>query len=119
MLFSVVFRNLATSIIFSLVLWLLFSFGTYFIFRAMNDVNILNYSPNWLFGEASSMVLYPVVRTLGTLTTEQVAYMIINPLSLGQSLMILWPYMVGLISISAVFFATSYIVFMKQEIRAT
>jgi len=119
MLFSVVFRNLATSIIFSLVLWLLFSFGIYFIARNMNDVSILNYSPNWLFGQASSMVLYPVVRTLGTLTTEQVAYMIVNPLSLGQSLMVLWPYMVGLISISAVFFATSYIVFMKQEIRAT
>jgi ABC-2 type transport system permease protein len=119
MLFSVVFRNLATSIIFSLVLWLFFSFGIYYIARSLNDSSVLNYSPNWIFGHASSMVLYPSVRTLGTITAEQAAYMLPNPLSLGQSLMVLWPYMVGLISLSAVCFAISYIVFMKQEIRAT
>jgi ABC-2 type transport system permease protein len=119
MLFSVVFRNLATSVIFSLVMWLLFSFGIYFIARSMSDTNVLNYSPNWIFGQASSMVLYPLVRTLGTISAGQLAYMLPNPLSLGQSLMVIWPYMVGMISLSAVCFAISYIVFMKQEIRAT
>ncbi len=119
MLFSVVFRNMATSIIVSLALWLFLSFGIYFIARSMNDANVLNYSPNWILGHATSMVLYPTVRTLGTITTDQAAYMLPNPLSLGQSLTLLWPYMVGLISLSAICFAISYIVFMKQEVRAS
>jgi ABC-2 type transport system permease protein len=118
-LFSVIFRNLASSIICSLVIWLLFSFGIYFIARSLSDANILNYSPNWIFGRASSMLLYPSIRTLWTLTTEQVSYMLANPLSLGQSLMVVWPYIVGLISLSAVCFGASYIIFMKQEIRST
>lgn len=117
MLFSVVFRNLATSIIFSLVLWLFFSFGIYYIGKSMNDINVLNYSPNWIFGRASSLILYPVARALWTTSTD--TYTLLNPLSLGQSLTLLWPYMVGLISLSAVCFAISYIAFMKQEIRAT
>jgi len=101
------------------VLWLFLSFGIYFIARSMNDASVLNYSPNWMLGHATSMVLYPTVRTLGTITTEQAAYMVPNPLSLGQSLTLLWPYMVGLISLSAICFAISYIVFMKQEVRAS
>ncbi len=123
MLFSVVFRNLATSIIFSMVLWLFFSFGIYLIARSMAGSvetfqSILNFSPNWIFGQASSAMLYPTVRTLGTITTAQAAYMVPNPLSLGQSLLVVWPYMVGLVSLSAICFAVSYIVFMKQEVRA-
>jgi ABC-2 type transport system permease protein len=119
MLFSVIFRNLATSMVFSLVLWLFFTFGIYFIARSMANASILNDSPNWLFGQASSMVLYPTYRSLSALTTSQMEYMLVNPLSLGQSLMVVWPYMVGLISVSAICFAVSYVVFMKQEVRAT
>jgi len=123
MLFSVVFRNLATSIILSMVLWLFFSFGIYYIARSVADSaeafqRILTFSPNWIFGQASSTVLYPTVRTLGTISAEQAAFMMPNPLSLGQSLMVIWPYMVGLISLSAICFAVSYIVFMRQEVRA-
>src|SRR4030042_904838 len=110
MLFSVVFRNLATSIICSLVLWLFCSFGIYYIARSVAGsaetfFRILSFSPNWIFGQASSAVLYPAVRTLGTITSEQAAYMVPNPLALGQSLTVIWPYMVGLISLSAVCFA--------------
>jgi ABC-2 type transport system permease protein len=119
MLFSVIFRNMASSIISSLVIWLLLSFGIYFIAKSMSDTNVLNYSPNWIFGQASSVVLYPSIRTLGTLSSDQIAYMLPNPLSLGQSIMVIWPYIVGMISLSAVCFAISYVVFMKQEIRAT
>jgi len=45
--------------------------------------------------------------------------MVPNPLSLGQSILIVWPHIVSLISLSAVCFAVSYILFMRQEIRAT
>lgn len=123
-LFSVIFRNLATSIICSILVWLVLSFGLLVLAMAVSDSQetfsmILNFSPNWLFGQASSMLLFPVVRTLGTLTAEQTQFMVANPLSLGQSLQVIWPYIVGLISLSAVCFAISYIVFMKQEIRST
>jgi ABC-2 type transport system permease protein len=56
---------------------------------------------------------------MGTLTADQVAHMLPNPLSLGQSLMVIWPYMVGLISLSSICFGINYVVFMKQEVRAT
>ncbi|OGN99546.1 MAG: hypothetical protein A2Y90_06160 [Chloroflexi bacterium RBG_13_52_12] len=123
-LFSVSFRNLATSIICSILVWLVLSFGLLIVAIAVSDSAdafqmILNFSPNWLFGQASSMLLFPTVRTLGTLTTEQMAFMLPNPLSLGQSLLVIWPYIVGLVSLSSVCFAISYIVFMRQEIRST
>ena len=122
-LFSVIFRNLATSIICSILVWLILSFGLLVLAMAVSDnqemfTTILNFSPNWLFGQASSMLLFPVVRTLGTLSPEQTEFMVANPLGLGQSLQVVWPYIVGLISLSAVCFAVSYIVFMKQEIRS-
>jgi len=123
LLFSVVFRNLASSIICSLAIWLIFSFGIYAL--ALNVANndatyqmILDFSPNWLFGNAAAAIFFPVARSLGTLTEEQTAYMIANPLTLSQSLQMIWPYMVGLISLSAVCFGISYVVFMKQEIRS-
>jgi len=123
-LFSLIFRNMATSIICLIVVWLALSFGPYVIVTNMTISQetfqlITNLSPNWMFGNASATLLFPTVRTLGTLTAEQTAFMIPNPLSLGQSLQVVWPYIVGLISLSSVCFAASYIVFMKQEIRST
>jgi ABC-2 type transport system permease protein len=123
-LFSVIFRNLATSIICSLAVWLVFSFGVLIIANTVSKdaemfQSILNYSPNWIFGQATSMILYPTARTLGTITESQASFMVPNPLTLGQSLLVVWPYIVGLVSLSAVCFGISYIVFMKQEIRAT
>ena len=118
-LFSIIFRNLATSIICSILVWLVLSFGLLVLAMVADDTAILNFSPNWLFGQASSMMLFPTVRTMGTLTAEQTAFMVPNPLSLGQSLLVIWPYIVGLVSLSSICFAASYIVFMKQEIRST
>jgi ABC-2 type transport system permease protein len=40
-----------------------------------------------------------------------------NPLSLGQSVLVVYPHMVALIAISLICFAISYTVFMVQEIR--
>jgi ABC-2 type transport system permease protein len=40
-----------------------------------------------------------------------------NPLSLGQSLVVVYPYLVALIAISMICFAVSYLIFMMQEIR--
>jgi ABC-2 type transport system permease protein len=118
-LFSILFRSLATSIIFSLALWIFFSFGMLVVALAVRNTDILLFSPNWLFSNASSAILHPAIRTLGTITQAQAAYMIPNPLSLGQSMILVWPYLTGLVCLSVICFAISYLLFMRQEIRAT
>jgi ABC-2 type transport system permease protein len=45
--------------------------------------------------------------------------MILSPLSLGQSLIQVWPQIVAIIALAIICFAISYIVFIKQEIRST
>jgi len=59
------------------------------------------------------------VRTLGLVTQSVAQWMIPNPLSLGQSLLLVWPHLVGLITLMVVCFAISYIKFMREEIRST
>ena len=41
-----------------------------------------------------------------------------GPLTLGQSLLVVLPYIVSLIALSVVCFALSYTAFMRQEIRS-
>ncbi|MBW2121526.1 MAG: ABC transporter permease, partial [Deltaproteobacteria bacterium] len=41
-----------------------------------------------------------------------------GPLSLDQSILLVLPYIISLIAITAVCFAISYVVFMRQEIRS-
>ena len=123
-LFSILFRSLATSIICSIAIWLFFSFGMLIIGLGVAESpeafqTILRISPNWLFGQASSAILQPAVRTLGTITEAQMTYMIPNPLSLGQSMVLIWPNLTSLVSLSVICFGISYILFMRQEIRAT
>jgi ABC-2 type transport system permease protein len=135
MLFSVVFRRAAGSLLIPIVLFLIFFawmfLGSVFVpvdTNAMIDIQIrslelqetiLRISPIYLFQEAFFVLLNPVVMGLGVISSSQAAYMVGTPLSLGQSLLSVWPNIVGLISLSVVFFAISYVVFMKQEIRAT
>jgi len=40
-----------------------------------------------------------------------------NPLSLGQSLVVVYPHLAALIALSLICFAVSYSIFMMQEIR--
>lgn len=122
-LFSILLRSLATSLLSSLTLWLLFSFGILLVAMAAakNEemaLLLLRFSPNWLFGQATTALLFPTVRTLGTLDISQVTFMVPNPLSLKQSLLLIWPNLTSLVSLSALCFAISYVLFMRQEIRA-
>jgi len=73
------------------------------------------FSPHGLFTTASGAMLLPVVRGSMVLVSSQMA----SPLSLSQSLVLIWPYFTSLISLSVVCFAISYLLFMRQEIRAT
>ena len=138
-LFSVVFRRVAASLLFSLALWLFFSIFILMIAPSIANAivsttdasaaelvrnaelqrMITRISPNILFQEATTVLLVPLVRSLGMVSTSQAAYMIPNPLSLGQSILLVWPHITSLVSLSAICFAISYVLFMRQEIRPT
>jgi len=125
-LFSVLFRKIATSLLSSIGLWLFFGFfWVSLIVPAIaktTEASLLlqRISPHTLFGEATTVLLLPIWRGAGLLTAgEEIQYMLLNPLSLGQSMLIVWPHIIGLIGITALCFAASYVLFMRQEIRAT
>jgi len=56
---------------------------------------------------------------LRAVTTADISKMLLSPLSLGQSIIQVWPQIVVIIALAIICFAISYIVFMKQEIRST
>lgn len=137
-LFSIRFRQAATSALSGIALWIFFS-----VFYSMitglidkatapadnagigsqlshfNSMLMLNrISPSYLFTEATSTLLMPGIRSLGPLTTEQVVGAIASPLPLMQSILLSWPQLIGMIAETAVCFAISYVLFMRQEIRS-
>ena len=138
-LFSVVFRKIAASLLVSLAVWIFFGFFMGMIGPAIANVispaiegnqaaliqnaemqqMMMRISPHILFNEATTALLLPVVRSLGIITMSQAAYMVPNPVSLGQSLLLIWPHLASLVSLSVICFAISYVLFMRQEIRAT
>jgi len=138
-LFSIIFRRVAASLLFSLAVWMFFSIFILLVAPGIANVlvptadgaqaelirnvelqrMITRFSPNILFQEATTVLLVPLVRSLGMVSAGQAVYMVPNPLSLGQSLLLIWPHITSLISLSAACFAVSYILFMRQEIRAT
>ena len=128
-LFSILFRSLAISLLCPLAIWILLGnpfFNPYirFIVPAIAQsietrLMLARLSPYFLFEEATMVMLLPQSRGWGILTSGEIAYMIPNPLPLDQSLLLIWPQLTTLIGLAAVCFAVSYVVFMRQEIRAT
>jgi ABC-2 type transport system permease protein len=140
MLFSVVFRRVSTSLLASIGIWLFFSIFIFLIIPGIANAiapttdgsqetlirnaemsqMLSRLSPNTLFSEAATALLLPVVvGTLGVITASQAAHMLPNPLSLGQSLILIWPHLTSLVALGSICFAISYITFMRQEIRAS
>jgi len=139
-LFSIFSRRVATSALASVAVWIFFMFFMVMLTSAIANVlapagetvvsqlrnaevnlMLMRLSPINLFQEAMIVLLIPGVRTVGQLLQFQrtVGWMIPNPLSLGQSLLIVWPHLVSLIALTVVCFAISYIRFMREEIRST
>lgn len=137
-LFSVKFRQPATSALSGIAVWLFFSFFYDMILNLISSglapnsdtasvddmvhhvsfmLGLSRISPYTLFNEATSTLLMPTVRTLGPLTTEQAYGAIDSPLPFGQSLLLIWPQVTGLIALTLVCFAISYVMFLRQEIR--
>ena len=137
-LFSLCFRQTATSALASLAIWLFFSvFYTmivnwvakmfmpsdmmppYYVVGYQKIVwGIMSLNQCELFNQATSVLLMPSLRSLGPLMMEQVQGAIPSPLPLGQSLLVIWPQLTGLIAVTILCFALSYIIFMRREIRS-
>lgn len=74
--------------------------------------------PNELFSEATTTILVPTVQSLGPLSMQQMDGAIPSTLPLGQSLLIVWPQVTGLIAGTILCFVLSYASFMRREIRS-
>ncbi|WP_372938508.1 ABC transporter permease [Seonamhaeicola sp.] len=137
-LFSIKFRQAATSALTSIAVWLFFTIFYQILInivakafipsKGANMAQIFNYkkffmgimniSPNQLFTDASTTLLIPSIRSLGPLSFSQTQGAIPSALSLRDSLIIVWPQLTGLIAATVLCFALSYYLFMKREIRA-
>lgn len=137
-LFSVRFRQAATSALSGIAVWLFFTifYGIIVGFIAKSTApsefatsqeiiryqqfigNLLKIVPSQLFSDASTTLLLPSVRSLGPLTNAQVHGALPSPLPIGESLLLVWPQLTGLICASVICFAVSYMGFMKKEIRS-
>ena len=75
-------------------------------------------SPVRLYQDASVALLNPEVRSVGVVTALQIDRAVFSNLTVTQSLLLVWSQVVGMVAVTVVIFAVSYIVFMRQEIRA-
>ncbi len=136
--FSIQFRQAATSALACVAIWLFFSVFYNMIINLIGKalspsdfasdyqfvhyqrfmLNLLRFAPSQLFNEATTTLLMPSVRSLGPLTMEQVHGAIPSPLPLGQSLLVVWPQLTGLIAATVICFALSYVSFMRREVRS-
>ena len=86
-------------------------------YRLQTGINRI--SPYYLFSEAASVLMNPNVRSLDIMSlVEYQNGAIASYLSLGQSLLQIWPHLVAMIMEVVVGFALAYISFMRKEIRA-
>ena len=140
-LFSVITEKTATSILISMAIWLFLMFFLPIIANAIANSlaplenataaiqiknftigqNILRISPSTLFSESIMTLLIPIGGhfMLQPVMTSDLSKMILNPLSISQSLLQIWPQLIAITALAIICFAISYIIFMKQEIRAT
>jgi ABC-2 type transport system permease protein len=136
-LFSVRFRQPATAALCGISVWLFFTIFYQMIVNVIAKVSapdamalpaeviqyeefvqtLLRIVPSQLFSDATTTLLMPSVRSLGPLTMEQLYRTVPSPLPLGQSLLLVWPQVTGLIAATLVCFGLSYVSFMGKEIR--
>jgi ABC-2 type transport system permease protein len=145
-LFSILFRSTATSALAALAVWIFFSFfvslGANVLANAfasapedtsaetiMRRAKIVKAfvltSPMELYTDATATIIDPTrkhARTFismgrGPMETLSMARFA-GPLPIGQSVLIVAPYIISLIALTVICFAISYTVFMRQEIRS-
>jgi ABC-2 type transport system permease protein len=138
-LFSVLFKQAATAALASIAVWLFFAiFAGLIVGLIVNAVapagsnatsaellrheqlstQLNRVSPATLYSEATGALLDPNVRSVGVLIREQVDRAVVGPLAFSQSLMLVWPQIMVLVGLVLVCFTVSYVLFMREEIRA-
>ena len=134
---SIFFRNAVASALVSLTVWLLSLFFLQLAAGAVADILVpevtnaaqslqhsrieqwlSRISPGMLFSESTNTLLNPAVRTLGQVSQEQVTSLLATPISATQSLRLVWPHIVAIISVVAGLLVISYAKFMREEIRS-
>jgi ABC-2 type transport system permease protein len=145
-LFSVLFRGVATSALATLAVWIFFSFfvsmGASVVADAMvplgqetagdpvmlmkhvrikRSVSLL--SPMRLYDDSTAIIIDPMRKTTGSLVLMGAIERLSSerfrrPLALSQSIYVVLPHIVTLIAITFICFGVSYAVFMRQEIRS-
>lgn len=143
-LFSIIFRGIATSALAALAVWIFFSFfvslgATVMADALVPEVGISNpeailkhakiqrafslVSPMQLYADATGTIIDPTRKTTRTVVLmgplEKISQARFSgPLTLGLSIFVVMPYILLLIAITAICFAISYTIFMRQEIRS-
>jgi len=132
MLFSILFRQAATSALVSLGVWLLFTVfwpmitgvisrglaepGT--LFQAQLQSGLGRISPNMLFSESAIAILNPSTRTLSPVVFSQLQGIVTGtPLPFGQSLLLIWPHIAGFAASIILIFTLAYVVFQRRDIQ--
>jgi ABC-2 type transport system permease protein len=82
------------------------------------QLTLSRFSPSMLYGEAVQAILHPTTRSLGLVFVDQLQGAIGTPLALGQSLLLVWPQMTGLVAAAIILFVIAYVAFQRQEVRA-
>jgi len=138
MLFSSIFRSSATAALASIAVWAFFIFfwnivvgllapifspqqiSTVADLVSANQVQLLlsRVSPITLYADIATIMLQPTERFLGFVLPVQLDRAIKAPLPLGQSVLVIWPQLTGLIAATIVLFVICYVLFQRQEIRA-
>src|SRR4051812_11234486 len=144
LLLSVLIRRAATAALLGFGVWLLVSVFGGLITTVLNGLFtpaagasadtvignaqlqqfVTRIMPSTLYQEIIRVILDPTVNardvtvpsTIGQYTQAQ--QQISSVLSLGQSLLLVWPQIVALVALAVVCFVGAYIAFMRQEVRA-
>jgi ABC-2 type transport system permease protein len=142
LLFSILFRSAATAALVTLGLWLLVTFIWPVLSGALAQIIVppdprytalglqtpgtaqleqilARFSPSTLYAEIVVALLDPTTRALGPIYLSQLQGAVLGaPLPFGESVLIAWPQMVGMIATAIVLFVIGYIIFQRQEVRA-
>jgi ABC-2 type transport system permease protein len=142
-LFSIILRSIGTAALASVALWIFVSFFVGFGSGLIADViaptdqnnpelmlknariagAISRVSPVNLYSDATSTIMDPYRKTTKSFVLvgpmEKISMSRFNSaLSLWQSILVVAPYLTTLVALTAVCFAVSYLVFMRQEVRS-
>jgi ABC-2 type transport system permease protein len=146
-LFSILFRGMATSALAALALWIFLAFfmalGSSLAADVISPIPpgqssdpsailshertreiVSSFSPITLYSQATATILDPTRNTTRSLILmgpmERLSLSRFqNPLPLGQSALIVMPHLILLVAVTIVCFAICYACFMRQEIRST